>query len=939
MGFETEPPADATLEQLRAAAVFCHVVEPSSFDSRKRGGAVCIDTSSGHVEAKAAPKPDAKPTKPKPEPKKAKPRRTLPPYSCPACTFINPSGTTRCQICGTDRPPVQPSPAEAAEAAREAAEEKKRAEREKQEAAARKAKEKKRLEIERARATGRRPCEVRHVRVQLCGEGVLALSQIAVIAKPEDKKGAKEASKKDLRPPVRKGSRVLLRARGHSNNTCYVENTCVSCNRVNGAWALTVESPYTNNSRVTLAFPPGNATGADGRPEPMYLVQPETLVEPYVGARVTAPFGDESAMDHWAWYCGEVREWKAGVAKVKFDDGTEWSIQYPSCNIDLLDTSKPNRLTKALVGGMQPNDLPMFVLVSPSSLTAGRMKDRDRREEFVVPATLESFDILDSVFSAAAVQGVVDVGNRWSVENDGADPLTSGSPLRVSDVAVQGFLTVFPVMSRCHVEVKLDALRELNKMVLKSLPYVNMMLPAGYSALTDMIKQVKPWIFTQAKLSLLRRELDRTRHGSSKPRRDSSGPSVSIDVIAAGNVTMKRQTDHKARRTFFGQLYQALRHRPASVFRLGENQRAFRANCMGWASIDAGGPYREVIENIAREVQSPALPLFIRTPNGRADVGLNRDAFVPRTSSKSLLHARLYKFLGRLFGLALRTKTLMNLNFPSIVWKPMVGDEVTEDDVKAVDSNVFQTIEPIQTLISKGVSRDTFDTQFNSTRFEYLQSDGKRVPLLPGGGTRSVKLTNYKQFIRLYREARLREFEFHCSAMRSGLGEVVPLKSLALMTWRELEMLVCGEGVTARHIEVLQRMTRYSQCDKNDPHILLFWRMMTEVFDDRQRSQFIKFAWGRSRLPNVAADYEQKFKIVRHNRSAESANPDDHFPIAHTCFFQVELPRYTTLEAMCKRVVFAIEGCGSIDVDGGVNGGGGVIHELEDEEDEQSFWD
>ena len=35
----------------------------------------------------------------------------------------------------------------------------------------------------------------------------------------------------------------------------------------------------------------------------MYLVQPETLVEPYVGARVTAPFGDESAMDHWAWYC------------------------------------------------------------------------------------------------------------------------------------------------------------------------------------------------------------------------------------------------------------------------------------------------------------------------------------------------------------------------------------------------------------------------------------------------------------------------------------------------------------------------------------------------------------------------------------------------------------------------------------------------------------
>ena len=36
-------------------------------------------------------------------------------------------------------------------------------------------------------------------------------------------------------------------------------------------------------------------------------------------------------------------------------------------------------------------------------------------------------------------------------------------------------------------------------------------------------------------------------------------------------------------------------------------------------------------------------------------------------------------------------------------------------------------------------------------------------------------------------------------------------------------------------------------CSENDAHIRLFWRMMTERFDDVARSKFLAFVWGRSR--------------------------------------------------------------------------------------------
>lgn len=57
-----------------------------------------------------------------------------------------------------------------------------------------------------------------------------------------------------------------------------------------------------------------------------------------------------------------------------------------------------------------------------------------------------------------------------------------------------------------------------------------------------------------------------------------------------------------------------------------------------------------------------------------------------------------------------------------------------------------------------------------------------------------------------------------------------------------------------------------------------------------------RFAWGRSRLPLSAEQFNQPFKIQAFAR----APADAYLPVAHTCFFSLELPRYSSRE-VCRR--------------------------------------
>jgi hypothetical protein len=62
----------------------------------------------------------------------------------------------------------------------------------------------------------------------------------------------------------------------------------------------------------------------------------------------------------------------------------------------------------------------------------------------------------------------------------------------------------------------------------------------------------------------------------------------------------------------------------------------------------SGGPYRESLTNMCADLMSSATPLFIKCPNGRGSVGLNREKFIPNPSSDSSLYLAMFEFVGAL---------------------------------------------------------------------------------------------------------------------------------------------------------------------------------------------------------------------------------------------------------------------------------------------------
>ena len=156
---------------------------------------------------------------------------------------------------------------------------------------------------------------------------------------------------------------------------------------------------------------------------------------------------------------------------------------------------------------------------------------------------------------------------------------------------------------------------------------------------------------------------------------------------------------------------------------------------------------------------------------------------------------------------------------------------------------------------------------------------------------------------------RLNETNMQLNAVRRGLATIVPQHLLTLFTWRELEEMVCG--VPKLDIELLQAMTTYKSYKSSDETINYFWQVIAS-FDAIAQAAFLRFCWGRSRLPLTKADFgRDKFTISK----LEHSKPDSCLPISHTCFFTLDLPAYSTSEALRKKLTYAIFNCVSIDGD------------------------
>ena len=186
-----------------------------------------------------------------------------------------------------------------------------------------------------------------------------------------------------------------------------------------------------------------------------------------------------------------------------------------------------------------------------------------------------------------------------------------------------------------------------------------------------------------------------------------------------------------------------------------------------------------------------------------------------------------------------------------------------------------------------------------------------------GGGKRAVTFENASEYARLLEEYRVKEFESGIDAISRGLASIIPYEFLTIFTSHQLEALITGSPEI--DIALLRDKTEYrGNVSPKDKHVQLFWEVL-EAFSGEERTSFVQFVSGRSRLPSSALGFgKDMFKLSDHGAALTSgggANADNYLPVAHTCFFALELPRYTSKAVMRNKLLYAVRNCVSIDGD------------------------
>ncbi|EKX39710.1 hypothetical protein GUITHDRAFT_76204, partial [Guillardia theta CCMP2712] len=365
--------------------------------------------------------------------------------------------------------------------------------------------------------------------------------------------------------------------------------------------------------------------------------------------------------------------------------------------------------------------------------------------------------------------------------------------------------------------------------------------------------------------------------------------------------------------TVFWQVFNAVESKKAtlrSVEKRGSGNQAWITTFEGEGGSDHGGLFRESVREICAELQSinGSLKLFVPCPNQRMCIGENQDKWIPNIFATSALHLSMFRFVGSLMGMAIRTNSLLELDLASLVWKRLVGELANLSDIFRMDEAFrahYQLGRDVdeQDLSSCASERDWIAKGITWT---YRSSMGRHLVLIPGGGDTDVQWQDKDKYLAEVVRHRLSEFELQVNAVKEGLHSVVPPVVFSLFTWRELEAKVCGTSEI--NVEALRKITDHNLPEKErNPVAVMFWKVV-EKMTNSDRADLLAFAWGRRRLPPNNSNLRLKIELL-------SGRGDESLPEAHTCFFAIDLPKYSSEEVMHSKLLYAIRNCSAIDND------------------------
>ena len=161
--------------------------------------------------------------------------------------------------------------------------------------------------------------------------------------------------------------------------------------------------------------------------------------------------------------------------------------------------------------------------------------------------------------------------------------------------------------------------------------------------------------------------------------------------------------------------------------------------------------------------------------------------------------------------------------------------------------------------------------------FMTVLNNGQEVEVCEDGKEKMVTKDNIEEYIQLVLKTRFAEGKEQIALIREGIQLILDTNIMSMLNWEEVEIRSSGDKTV--DITTLKNITIYQGCNSTDKIIEMFWEMFEE-FSEEDRQKYLKFVWGRSRLPSDCSQLRYKHTIY-----VMSHKPDGILPEAHTCFF------------------------------------------------------
>ncbi|ETO23737.1 HECT domain and RCC1-like domain-containing protein, partial [Reticulomyxa filosa] len=530
-----------------------------------------------------------------------------------------------------------------------------------------------------------------------------------------------------------------------------------------------------------------------------------------------------------------------------------------------------------------------------------------------------------------------------------------------SDPTLRDLLNLKPYTPVEMLRLRFSAFQCLNAVIAQILPFVDLSNYETPSSLAHLLCIVGDnYIFTKVKTDFLQNVMDATCEPVEKKAVVRMNRMKLLNKMSTiGSLDFATESN-------FGFGYQQLSRVDNSQLRPPKPQGAdpfvaFVLELIGQFVEGDTGPYRQYFSDVSSELQSPESYLFHLTPNGRKpqlDL-MNKDKYIIRPSHPSLLLSAtgdgssgavdadpksgatehdgdkqrvseglniqsakdsanlkeeqfgMFEFLGKLIGMCLRTGVKLNLSLPAFFWKPLVGISCGRKDLYEIDTALCKGLEEIWNYPTE--KKNLFENEIKET-FMTTLSDMTLVELKPNGSQIPVNFENRREYVSLVYQVRLNEHMPHIECIRRGIHKIVPIHVLSLFTWQELERLICG--VPDVNIDLLRRHTIYDKdIDPDSDYIKWFWEILHSLSPENKR-KFVRFTWAQERLPNDDEEFARlRLRFLIKPVMKSGTNVDQLLPKAHTCFFHLELPKYSNKEVMKERLLLAITETLSINAD------------------------